>query len=392
MPRIADANSIPARHLLAGNLGPASIDLDSLAMLDVDPPPIMLTMLSERTGVPLDLLRQMTFAGWVPWLFDTLEPDPAAFDTYVRGDSVLLADGEAPRRELERWRAWLGPEQMRRACPDCHTNPGGGLTLVSQIPLTLTCLIHQCELEPVFGPHGSVTGFERDDSDPIKGPVVVAMDARTHEGLATGRVSLPRRQVHVGVWLRMLRTLLEELHAPISKIRPRSHHAIDLIWATAGYPRRAGGGRWKPFESLTWDRQRKTLHAAAIAIDLIETERITAYGTRGRLLLPEPEVHLDPGQRPTVNHWQRAQEALEEAVALAKASPQDAHQLMISLGYFCTRGELFDRLRDGLIDMGVPGSFLPTWQELHSPGDSDHPALPVGDPTGWTFRPRSDVR
>jgi hypothetical protein len=259
--------------------------------------------------------------------------------------------------------------------------------LVSQIPLTLTCPIHQRELEPVFGPHGTVTGFEHEDSNPVKGPAVVAMDARTHEGLATGQVSLPRCQVHVGVWLRMLRTLLEELHAPISKIRPRSHRTIDLIWTTAGYLRRAGGGRWKPFESLTWDRQRKTLHAAAIAIDLIESERITAYGTRGHLLLPEPEVHLEPGQRPPVNHWQRAQEALEEAVALAKASPQDAHQLMTSLGYFCTRAELFDRLRDGLIDMGVPSLFLPTWQELSSPDGSDHPGLPVGDRTGWRFGP-----
>jgi hypothetical protein len=35
------------------------------------------------------------------------------------------------------------------------------------------------------------------------------MDRLTDEGLRTGTVHLPRRPVQVGVWLRLLRTLLD---------------------------------------------------------------------------------------------------------------------------------------------------------------------------------------
>jgi hypothetical protein len=46
------------------------------------------------------------------------------------------------------------------------------------------------------------------DRDPlptasVPGPVA-AMDHLTWEGLTTGLVTLPRRAVHVGVWLRLL--------------------------------------------------------------------------------------------------------------------------------------------------------------------------------------------
>ena len=40
---------------------------------------------------------------------------------------------------------------------------------------------------------------------PASEPVAV-MDRRTHEGITTGTVTLPRRPVHVGVWFRLLVT------------------------------------------------------------------------------------------------------------------------------------------------------------------------------------------
>ncbi len=37
--------------------------------------------------------------------------------------------------------------------------------------------------------------------------------------MTTGTVTLPRRPVHVGVWLRMLRTLLDEVSISTSRVR-----------------------------------------------------------------------------------------------------------------------------------------------------------------------------
>jgi hypothetical protein len=53
------------------------------------------------------------------------------------------------------------------------------------------------------------------------GPVV-AMDRLTFEGLTTGIVTLPGRLVHVGLWLRVLRTLLDEVSMAASRVSTRS--------------------------------------------------------------------------------------------------------------------------------------------------------------------------
>lgn len=62
------------------------------ADLDWDPPAAVLAALAERTGTGLAELRQMTIAGWVPWLLDSHDNDAGqeGFDTYVRQHSVLL--------------------------------------------------------------------------------------------------------------------------------------------------------------------------------------------------------------------------------------------------------------------------------------------------------------
>ena len=71
---------------------------------------------------------------------------------------------------------------------------------------------------------------------PASEPVAV-MDRRTHEGITTGTVTLPRRSVHVGVWFRLLRTLLDEVNTPTSQLRCQlSKQALRQIWQTAGRP------------------------------------------------------------------------------------------------------------------------------------------------------------
>ena len=145
----------------------------------------------------------MTIAGWVPWLLDTLDPEhPDTFATYVRQDCVLFAPGEAPQRDLPAWRPWLSTgtnPRTRRACPVCMTLPGRGLMLMAQIPVMLSCPEHAYRL----GPTGRLIPFVASDGVgdvvPASEPVAV-MDRRTHEGITTGTVTLPRRSVHVGVW------------------------------------------------------------------------------------------------------------------------------------------------------------------------------------------------
>lgn len=190
--RLAGTYGLSREELLRHNLGPASSLADMAADdLDWDPPAVVLDALSVRTGVDRNELRAMTIAGWVPWLLDTLESsgDPA-FDTYVRQDSVLLPAGEAKRREVRRWRPWLPVKPMRRACPTCASFPDRGLTLISQLPIVISCPEHACRLMPEVDIAMARAMHEELLPTPVNAHIA-ALDRRTHEGFTTGQVTLP---------------------------------------------------------------------------------------------------------------------------------------------------------------------------------------------------------
>ena len=374
--RLAAVYGLSAEDLLRHNLAAPGVDLANhhTSALDLDPPSWLLAALAERTGVGLDRLRQMTIAGWVPWLLDTLDPEPvpgAAFNNYVRQDSVLLTAKERPGRQVPGWRAWLptdpkrGP--LRRACPTCQRTSADGtlaFTLVSQLPLTLSCPQHRCRLEPAFGGLGAFVAWEKEVTSARPAPAaVVALDARTHQVLRTGTVLLPRRPVHVGVWFRLLRTLIDELSTPLSAMRTGSRRTMRSIWEMTGHPPRAGiTGPWRPYEALPWPAQQMFLEAAATALHLIETGEATAHGTLSPLLTPTPHRCVPDGTPPPPrprDYLQEARDAMNEAVALARDDPAAARHLLTTLSSL-TRSEMaFHRVRDDLVALGVPSEHLP---------------------------------
>lgn len=188
------------------------------------------------------------------------------------------------------------------------------------------------------------------------------MDARTHEGMRDGMVSLPRRSVHVGVWFRLLRTLLDELSTPVSFLGVRSSRNIQRIWRTVDYPVRAGvRGPWRAYEALPWDAQQAMLEAAATALHLIEAGEIIAYGTLAPLLSPEPDRILADGTPPVARQRDRWREAHEEMDAVIIEACEDAAAARGLLGNLTawTRSEgRFQRTRNDLIALGVPEHYL----------------------------------
>lgn len=389
--RIAESYGLSLEELLRHNLGAISYELDnrSAGLLDLDPGEGVLVALSERTGVALADLRLMTIAGWVPWLLDTLETseDSTAFETYVWQDSVLLAPGDTSRhRDVPRWRPWLSAEPMTRDCPACRPDPAvehGGFTLVSQIPLTLSCPHHRCFLEPTFGSLGTFVMWQepRTRARPAPGPVTT-MDRRTHEGLRTGTVALPGRPgqpVHVGVWFRILRTLIDELSRPRSAVRAGSSDDLARIWQASGHQPRAGLSMWRPYEKLDWPRQQMMLGAAATALHLVETGVLTARGSLGNLLAVQPYRPVDSGSRgpaqtsnvvvdswkfPDVSDaWKQAMDAMKVAIQEAQEDPAAARRFLTLIAYPCRTPDCFDSRRRDLIACGVPEQYLPRWED-----------------------------
>ena len=125
--RLATVYGMPLDQLVRHDLTPPGAPVPgSIGSLDLEVPSELITILAARTGVPPAQVRRMTVAGWVPWLLDSLQPEPtpgAAFDTYVRQGSVIVTFKERPHREVLNWRAWLPLNSknrpVSRACPAC---------------------------------------------------------------------------------------------------------------------------------------------------------------------------------------------------------------------------------------------------------------------------------
>lgn len=359
--RLARLYDLSVPELLRHNPG-AAVDVRTprdLARLnlDLDPPGWVLSALQERTGVDQQDLRRMTIAGWVPWLLDDIQPEQGteAFTTYVRQDSVMLPPRRSPIGQAANWRPWLpapGTELLNRACRRCVADPQRGLTLMAKIPLMLTCPEHGCRLEDVRGhpvdyplwpdllwPDAPVPARPVNDA-------VLAMDRLTHEGLSTGTVNLPRRPVHVGVWLRLLRTLLDEVATGSTRLATSKADELRWIWREAGHHFRDGLGVWKVYEMLGWARQQAMLEAAATALRLITEGQIQAGGTLGHLLTPRPDVPVFHGEPPRVGYDRMIARRLITFFTLGGRSRPD-----------------YERAQRLLIDLGVPADVIPSFGE-----------------------------
>jgi hypothetical protein len=353
------------RELLEHDLGHGQVD-----DLDTAPPLSLLTVLSQRSGIELDRLRCMSFAGWVPWLLDSLDDSvPSALETYAFQLSVLLPKRNRKTRSITSWRAWLPSQPIRRACPLCLNDPANQAILLAwKLPLMLSCPLHGCRLESYWGVPGRFLGWENADAAPrTANEAIAAMDRRTWQALTTGYVELPRRRIHAGLWFRLLRTLLDELNTPLSQCGACAG-SIRSVWERCGHPLRAGQSLWRPYEILAPSVQLQMLEAAATAIDLIESKVLRQRGEQAGLFLPEPQTGFTSGlpaverKKEPINYWQQAVQAINEAVAEARHNPETARSLFALASYGRRDPESLDRLRATFAKEGIPSEFLSHYQ------------------------------
>lgn len=157
-----------------------------------------------------------------------------------------------------------------------------------------SCAEHGCRLENLHDVRRAHRYGESMTPRPVP-DAVAALDRLTVEGIATGSVMLPSRTVHVGEWLRLLRTLLVEVTMVDSRAGPDSAALLHQIWDAADLPFRAGMSFWRPYERLSPSRQEAMLQAAATAVQLAANGRIIPGGTLGSALQPAP--HRRKGSR-----------------------------------------------------------------------------------------------
>ncbi len=160
---------------------------------------------------------------------------------------------------MSRWKKWAGPwvpvvQALHRACPVCATDPDRGTALVWQLPLMTGCVDHGCRLQDAQQITIAVALGEPLEPTPVEEPVA-ALDRFTYQALTTGRVALPGRAVHAGMWFRLLRSLLDEVSLCPPTQRAATRAMLERIWHATGRPERGGLTTWRPYEQLDWDTQ-----------------------------------------------------------------------------------------------------------------------------------------
>jgi hypothetical protein len=193
------------------------------------------------------------------------------------------------------------------------------------------------------------------------------MDRLTVEGVTTGRVALPGRAVHIGVWLRLLRTLLDEVSLAASRVSARSTATLARVWEATGRPPRGGLTTWRLYERLGLPLQQAMREAAATALRLTANGEITARGTLGRCVTPEPRRDVYEGDRQAWEEKQ-ARAEIEAMIERARDDPGTAQHLLEMLTIGCRTVPAFYRERQYLVRRGIPWDMLP---DHHGLGRAD---------------------
>lgn len=294
--RVAEHNGVDVPDLLA-DLGFAP---GAEADVDLVPPPGFVDRVAQRTGVPAEHVRLMSAAGYVPWLADSLSPGQSDFSTYVRQFSVLLPHGRRINRTVDPWTPWR-PQCRRdghRFCRQClSASPQDyHYCLFWPWPIMLTCPIHRTALEISGGAPGYYFVEPRVIPERVYAPdhPVTVMDSRTWQALTRGSVDLTEGRVHIGVWFRLMRTVIDELCATITECGAASS-VVRAVWDEMGCDYRAGIGQWRTYEELPCEKQAVVLEAAATAMGLLESGELEGLGRDARLFPLQPAVEIDPG-------------------------------------------------------------------------------------------------
>jgi len=367
--RIADCYDFTIDELLKHDLGFHG-DID---VLNINAPPWLLTLLSNRTGIDEQDIYAMTLSAWTPLLLDDIFEKDSDFGAYVQSYSMLLPLSKRKKyKPKQPWKPWLSqPLMFSKACPICiDSKQMGAISLAWCLPLMLSCPIHQCQLLQCHIYQGRHIVWAKENELLISiTPAISRMDQRTWSALTTGQVILPRRTVHGGVWLRLLRTLLDELHIPVSPINSLYSKNIINLWTSLGLTPRGGQTRWRPYEVLPLKIQQQTLMAAATVIEKIEKGMITTPGEQVFLFLPElwnnkdlpsyPEKRKETIIKPE-SPFQKARDSLNQLIEIAKKDPIVARNFRNSI--LCGRVdfESIQKTNNSLIKIGIPPEFLVT--------------------------------
>lgn len=255
--------------------------------IDGDPPEPLIRWLARKTGLGPRRIRAMTLSGYVPFLLDGLTPPAASLTSYVarfrlvsRQDEPIVGVETVPWLDA-RWGMMWGCS----ACLAADAVPYRRRHW--RVPWMLTCPLHGGFLEEVLvTPGRSWTAFAAPFGRASPERELVRLDRATHQAVTRGVVDGPQGHIRGGAWVRLLRTVLEELVRLAPEDSPRGRGLAEL-WDDLGVAP-PPALRPSPYEALPPQQKLKRMRAAALALERARS-LLTDWMEGNGLALLDPE-------------------------------------------------------------------------------------------------------
>jgi hypothetical protein len=373
--RLADAYDLPAEAFMEGAFGYSPL---SDTEFDLTPPADLLVTIAERTGVPLGKIRAMTLEGYAPLLLDAMTPARGLFETYISQFPTFASVRHRFRRPTFKldetsWLPWVPSSRAEQArlCRQCVARDPIPYRRIYWRAVWMTCCPDHGEmLTPGLfqPPRQDVYASAPRPSAP---DAVVALDRLTLQAVTDGAVALPnRRTINAAVWVRALRTLVDELVRPAYTLAS-AKNTVAKAWQLAGLPLHAGLRQSRVFENLPPEQREQVMMVAAMAAENLLNGTIapSALSVRDNaaatIFHPPPVISKEdlgsvPPRRfsrksPSLNStdWDDLWAAMRRAVDAARRSPLEAYYFrnLLALGRSGSKVEEVDKC---LRDLGVP--------------------------------------
>jgi hypothetical protein len=272
------------------------LDMHNLYILDLNPPIELLNKLSELTGIEVQDIRALTAQVYVPLLIDSLEAkDANLFNDYTNQLHVFCTRRKNITHSANGWIPWLNLKYFSgtKVCRACLSqDPEPYLRLYWKFPWMMTCPLHKSLLGRgwIYKSKTQKPNFYYDDSNTLTTPhtldYLCDMDNITLQAVTKGTAEVPSGILHGGIWLRILRTLIEELNSLSAMVDKRAKDLMFPFWKKLGLMRREGCGRYVLFEQCE-DNVRLTLMlVAASAFKSIFSNAVSFSSPSINLLRP----------------------------------------------------------------------------------------------------------
>ena len=252
----------------AGEFAEAALGIKRLDIRLVDfwPSAALIKKLAERTGVASGRIRAMTMAAYVPYLLDSLTPQSDIFSNYCCQFGAF--ENPALRVRPVRaawWLPWLSgdlADGRMVGCIHCLRSDRRRFgRLHWRANWMASCPEHGVLLQAASPAEQSEYPAPK-ESD----AVLATLDGLTLQAVTKGRVRLPgSRIVHGGLWLRVLRGVIDEICRP-RRMKDPARPPVEAAWEVSGLPYRHALGRWGIYEKLGRLERANVLKVAALAM------------------------------------------------------------------------------------------------------------------------------